>query len=264
MTSKVRDRSPHAVQDLPSRRWKGEKILRMLALPARDKPWRVLEVGTGSGGIAHYLGTQSAVPCVVTSVDVVDVRGIREGYAFQRIDGTRLPFEDGAFDLVITNHVIEHVGDLAAQRTHLAECRRVLAPSGCGYFAMPNRWMLVEPHFKLPFLSWLPRTLADAYVRWAGKGTHYDCRPLSLPRTEEELRRAGFAFTQHTGDALRMTFVLEDPRAPLYRFVLAPIPDVAWRLLRRIFPTLIYTLRPADSSAASSASPDVPHVGNAG
>jgi SAM-dependent methyltransferase len=252
-------RQPHAVQDLPSRRCKGEKMLRLLALPPREAPWRVLEVGTGSGGIAHYLATHPSARCDVTSVDVVDVRGIRDGYAFQLVDGTTLPFGDGAFDIVITNHVIEHVGELDAQRAHLAECRRVMAPAGRGYFAMPNRWMLVEPHFKLAFLSWLPRRVSDAYVRLAGKGTHYDCRPMSRPRIEAELRRAGFAFVQHTGDALNLTYALEAPRAPLYRYVLAPVPDTAWRMLRSAFPTLIYTLR-----AASNASPDASHVGSTG
>ena len=239
-------RAPHAVQDLPSRRWKGEKILRLLDLPPRDTPWRVLEVGTGSGGIAHYLATHPTVRCEVTSVDVVDVRSIRDGFAFQVVDGTALPFGDDAFDIVISNHVIEHVGDRDAQRAHLRECKRVLAPDGYGYLAVPNRWMLVEPHFKLAFLSWLPIPVADAYVRMAGKGTHYDCRPLTCPQLEPELRAAGFVFAQHTGDALRMTFDLERPDAPLYRWVLKPMPALGWRMLRRVFPTLIYTLRPAD------------------
>lgn len=247
------ERQPHAVLDLPSRRCKGEKILRLLALSPRATPWRVLEVGTGSGGIAHYLATHPTLRCDVTSVDVVDVRGIHEGYAFHVVDGTALPFADNAFDVVISNHVIEHVGDIDAQRAHLRECRRVLARDGRGYLAVPNRWMMVEPHFKLPFLSWLPRTLADAYVRMVGKGTHYDCRPLTCPALEHELHSAGFAFVQHTGDALRMTFDLERPRAPLYRWVLAPMPDAAWRALRRVFPTLIYTLarRPEHNNASS-------------
>jgi len=241
---KARSRAPHAVQDLASRRWKGEKILRLLELATRAKPWRVLEVGTGSGGIAHYLATHPEIRCDVHSVDVVDVRSIREGYEFQVVNGTFLPFGDGTFDIVITNHVIEHVGDLDEQRAHLRECKRVLSPNGRGYLSVPNRWMLIEPHFRLPFLSWLPPSLRDLYVRSLGKGTHYDCRPLTCPALEHELQAAGFAFVQHTGDALRMTFELERPDAPLYRWVLAPMPNVVWRAMRRTFPTLIYTLSP--------------------
>src|SRR3546814_17958343 len=74
----------------------------------------------------------------------------------------------------LSNHVIEHVGNADAQRHHLDEIRRVLAPDGVVYFAAPNRWRLVEPHFRLPFLSWLPNPASDRYVRVMGRGSHYD------------------------------------------------------------------------------------------
>jgi SAM-dependent methyltransferase len=247
-------RSPHAVLDLASRRWKGEKILRMLDLPARDTPWRVLEVGTGSGGIAHYIATHPDVRCEVTSVDVVDVRTIRDGYRFVQVDGTHLPFDDDAFDVVITNHVIEHVGDVAAQRAHLAECARVLAPGGRGYLAVPNRWMLVEPHFKLAFLSWLPRWLRDRYVRMAGKGTHYDCEPLTVPELESLLDTLHLPYANATLRALRETLAIENARTVELRIV-AAIPDGVWRRLLRAMPTLIY--RFGEGAAASARA--VPH-----
>jgi hypothetical protein len=85
--------------------------------------------------------------------------------------------------------------------------------------------------------------MADAYVRAAGKGTHYDCRPLSSRAIERMIDHAGFHWQHHTGRALRLTFELEDPKAPLYR-LLRFVPDIAFKTLRRLFPTLIYTLRP--------------------
>ena len=69
--------------------------------------------------------------------------------------------DDGSFDVVVSNHVVEHVGDREAQRTHLAELRRVLAADGLGYLATPTRWALVEPHFTVPLLSWPPRPLRE-------------------------------------------------------------------------------------------------------
>lgn len=237
-------RQPHAVLDLHSRRWKGEKIERLLDLASRQGPIRMLEVGTGSGGIAHFFATHPGRRYQVTAVDVVDQRLVRGGYDFHVVHDTVLPFPDASFDVVLTNHVIEHVGDQKAQLGHLREVRRVLSSTGVGYLAVPNRWMFVEPHFRLPLLSWLPAPIADAYVRTSGRGTHYDCRPLSCRALEGVLAEAGFGFRQHHADALRLTFELERPEALLYRGLLKLAPGWAFVALRRIFPTLIYTLTP--------------------
>ena len=247
-------RDPHAVLDLPSRRLKAIKIERLLGLEDRAGPLRMLEIGTGSGGIAHYFATQTGGRYRVEAVDVVDNRLVDEGYGFTLVHDTHLPFADASFDVVLTNHVIEHVGDEDAQRAHLAELGRVLRPQGIGYLAVPNRWMLVEPHFKLAFLSWLPEFLRSPYVRLAGRGTHYDCRPLTAGRAARLLREAGFAPVQQCGRALLMTFELEQPDSLFYRLLLKPLPMWLYRALGPIFPTLIYVL-PARAPASSAARP---------
>jgi len=244
MTNASSERRGHAVLDLPSRDLKAMKILRLLGIDPAGPRRRVLEVGCGSGGISHFLGEAGRLRWDVHAVDVEDVRQVRDGYSFQTVSGTTLPFADASFDVVLSNHVIEHVGDGAAQRAHLHELRRVLHPDGVAYLAVPCRWMLVEPHFKLPFLSWLPLRLAHAYVRLARKGTHYDCKPLTCTEIEGMLAQSGFAWRQRTGDALRVLFELERPDAWLYRRVLRHVPDAIYAATRRAFPTLIYTLEP--------------------
>jgi SAM-dependent methyltransferase len=238
-----RERRGHAVLDLASRDLKAIKIARLIGAHSAQPSRRMLEIGTGSGGIAHYFGTAGAMAWDVDAIDVEDVRLVSEGFRFTKVDGVVLPFADDSFDVVVSNHVIEHVGDDGQQVRHLQEFARVMRPGGIGYLAVPSRWMLVEPHYKLPFLSWLPQPLADAYVRLAGKGSHYDCRPMTTRELESKLRDAGFAFVQRHGDALRLTYELERPDAAIYRWLLKPIPDGAYALLRRAFPTLIYTLK---------------------
>ena len=252
MISPPPGRQGHAVLDLPSRNLKAMKIAKLLGLSPTGARGRLLEIGCGSGGISHWFGAEGPMGWDVEAVDVEDARLVRGGYSFNLVAGTDLPFEDASFDVVLTNHVIEHVGDEDAQRAHLREVRRVLRPGGMAYLAVPCRWMLVEPHYRLPFLSWLPQSLADAYVRVAGKGAYYDCRPLTAWRLESSLRAIGFIFAQKHGEALRLTYELERPDAPFYRFVLRPIPERVYALLRRVFPTLIYTLTPYP--AVSSAS----------
>jgi len=69
-------------------------------------------------------------------------------------DGRALPFPDGAFDIVFSNSVIEHVGDAASQRRFAAEVTRV----GRRYWVQtPNRCFPVEQHLLTPFVHWLPR-----------------------------------------------------------------------------------------------------------
>lgn len=244
MAEPDRPRDPHAVLDLPSRRLKAVKIERLLGLERKPGPLRLLEVGTGSGGIAHYFANGCEGRYLVDALDVVDNRLVEDGYCFTLVDDTRLPFEDASFDVVLSNHVIEHVGDERAQRAHLAELARVLRPAGVGYLAVPNRWMLVEPHFRLAFLSWLPESLRSPYLRLAGKGNHYDCRPLTARRAARLLREAGFAPRQQCGRALLLTFELEQPRSWLYRALLRRLPEWLYRALGPLFPTLIYVLPP--------------------
>jgi hypothetical protein len=71
-------------------------------------------------------------------------------------DARALPFRDGAFDLVYSNAVIEHLGSEANQRSMAAEIQRV----GRSWFVTtPNRWFPFELHTRLPFVSWLPAAL---------------------------------------------------------------------------------------------------------
>jgi len=233
-------RQPHAVLDLASRKLKAIKIERLLNLTALRRPMRMLEVGTGSGGIAHYFGTHAELHVDVDAVDVVDNRLVTDGYRFQLVTDTRLPYPDAAFDIVLTNHVIEHVGSRDEQLAHLREVRRVLREGGTGYLAVPNRWMLVEPHYRLAFLSWFPRRWRSRYLDWRRGVAFYDCEPLTMEQAEQLLGEAGFEFENLCVAALRSTLELEHrPSSPMRR-IFDRIPDRLLVLTRRIIPTLIY------------------------
>jgi 2-polyprenyl-3-methyl-5-hydroxy-6-metoxy-1,4-benzoquinol methylase len=63
-----------------------------------------------------------------------------------------LPFPDEYFDVVVSNHVIEHVSD---QQLHLSEIARVLKPNGVVYLATPNRLWPWEVHYRVLVLHYL-------------------------------------------------------------------------------------------------------------
>lgn len=241
-------RKAHATPDLLSRDRKARKIERLLQLPA-ERPVRLLEIGTGSGGIAHYFGTHHSRRFDVHAVDVRDDRRVREGYEFHVVADTRLPFPAGCFDAVISNHVIEHVGGRGAQLRHLREIRRVLRSDGRGYLAVPNRWMLIEPHYGLPFLSWLPRALRSPYLAISGRGVAYDCEPLQQHELHALLARAGLDYEHRETEALRALAELE--RDDRLARLMAMLPSWLITVFRPALPTFICTLSPPAPSDAT-------------
>jgi SAM-dependent methyltransferase len=100
----------------------------------------VLDVGGLPGNWTYVAPTPRVTLLNLTSGDV-------------RADGCRLPFRDGAFDVVFSNSVIEHVGPPDRQAAFAAELDRV----GRGYFVQtPNRWFPIEPHLLTPVVHYLP------------------------------------------------------------------------------------------------------------
>ena len=239
----TRPRLAHAVLDEPSRILKARKIVALLGEDTFARARRILEIGCGSGVIAATLAKMGSPGLEVFAVDVNDNRLTDEGYAFQQVEGTALPFDAALFDIVITNHVIEHVGGPAEQLHHLEEIARVLAPHGVAYLAVPNKWRVVEPHFRLPLLSWLPQRVSDLYVRALGRGSHYDCRPLAHGEAVRLFARAGFANEDMTVDAVRSTLDIEFPGSRLLAFASRRVPDALIRLCMPVIPTMIFRLR---------------------
>lgn len=234
------DRQSHAALEPKHRELKAVKIERLLDLPTDwPRPLRLLDVGAGSGVIARHFASSGEDEYIVDAVDLRDSRVVKDGYRFQLVNGTELPFEDGAFDVVVSNHVVEHVGDRGDQLRHLEEIRRVLRPQGRAYVAVPNRWMIVEPHYRLAFLSWLPHGCRSAYLRLRRRGHEYDCEPFELDELESSLAQAGLAFENLCIPSVREMFKLEPPQGLLPRLAFSLPDHWLWRL-RRIVPTLIY------------------------
>lgn len=179
-----------------SRREKADVILHLIGHHLEEARWAA-DIGTGTGIMKQVLEENSGKYIVGFEIDiafVIERGGVVGG------DATALPVEDGTFDVVILNHIYEHVDDPGAL---FREALRVLRPGGVAYVSAGSRWAIMEPHYRLPFLSWLPRPAADAYLRLSGRGRSYDgVRFLGYGNLTRLMRSVGFVVRDVTELAL--------------------------------------------------------------
>lgn len=233
------DRFPSWVEDyLASREAKAEKIRKILQrqLPLTAQV-SLLDVGCSQGQITRKLGENLAL---TVGVDLADEEGRCSGFHFVRADGCRLPLRSATFDVLVLNHILEHV---PSPRLLLNEAWRVLRPGGVCYLATPNRYSLMERHYRLPFLSWLPRPLADRYVRLTGRGHAYLDYPLGYRQLRKLTRR--FQVRNQTGQVLADPdlFFQGDPGFKRLVGWLRWLPRWSIDVLMPLIPVYIFTLR---------------------
>jgi SAM-dependent methyltransferase len=225
--------------DEAERRGKAAKIISVLQhYLGRDDLSRltVLDIGCSTGFISDEL-RQAGAHVIGVDIDVPGLGRANQRFggkvAFLCADGERLPCRDATVDVVVFNHIYEHVLDADAV---MAEVRRVLNPTGAVYLGLGNRLGIVEPHYRLPFLSWLPRRLADRYVSALGRADQYHERFRTRPGLKKLCR--GLTVWDYT-----YTVLGEPARFHADNMVptrLAGAPSMLWKALSPIIPTFVW------------------------
>lgn len=166
-----------SVFDNEPRRRKGKTIVKVCQdyLKSEDlSDLTLLDVGSSSGIIDDFLATHfkhvAGIDIDEPAVTYAQQTFDRPNLDFAQGDAMNLEQADNSIDVVVCSHVYEHVPDAGRM---VAEIYRVLKPGGFCYFSGNNRVMYMEPHYRLPFLSLLPRSMAHLYMRLAGKGQYY-------------------------------------------------------------------------------------------
>lgn len=166
-----RDLDKAALRGEPSYVWRAgqERRLRMILSAAQDQlAGRVLENGCGVGMYLEHLLPYSG------SMIGLEYDPERAHQAYLRVPqvviaaGEGLPFEQQAFDAILSHEVLEHVRD---DKGCIQEMLRVLKPGGVILLFVPNRgypfethgfYWRKEYHFgNIPLINYLPSRWRD-------------------------------------------------------------------------------------------------------
>jgi SAM-dependent methyltransferase len=157
--------------------------------PKPSKTVRLLEIGAGTGVQASEFDRAGY------SVTAIDLDS--SAYARSRVfpvmdyDGRNLPFTKGAFEVVFSSNVLEHVADLLA---FIPESARVLTDDGICVHVIPTpAWRIWS---QLTHYAWIAKRMAQLALGGRKlKGTvsggasrnklHYIARSLVAPRHGE-------------------------------------------------------------------------------
>lgn len=138
------------------------------------KKLKCLDVGCSSGVISYYLSDKFRE---VIGVDI-DEKAIKyavknfqkKNLKYLKMDGEDLDFKDQVFDVVICHQVYNFVEN---PQKLMNEIHRVLKKGGVCYFSGRNKYAIMEPQYKIPFLSWIPPYLAKYVVKTSGRGSDF-------------------------------------------------------------------------------------------
>lgn len=183
---------------------------------------RVLDLGAGMGGFAVAMQRTGkrmiAFDYNFAYCEIARTRAKRYTLDLPALVGAgeALPFADNSFHVVTCWDVLEHVQN---PEHLLREISRVLDSTGIAFITVINRFALVDPHYHLRFINYLPRSLGEKYIVWRSRTKN------SSLRDKQSLSEMHYytygAFQQF---AARFGFRVEDLNRVRSRFRRYPAP----------------------------------------
>jgi SAM-dependent methyltransferase len=239
--------------DEQHRRGKAAKIIAVLRhfLGVEDLGGRtVVDVGCSAGYIADELAGAGARRVFGFDIDRPGLTKAHQRFgervSFLLAAGDRLPLPAASVDVVVFNHIYEHVEDPDAV---MDEIRRVLRPDGVVYLGFGNRLGIIEPHYRLPFLSYLPARVADRYVRAFGRADNYYERFRTRPGLRDLAH--GLFVWDYTVPVIKRPDLFAGADVVPKAAAVLPAPVV--RTLMPLVPAYVWVGSPSDRAPAGAA-----------
>jgi SAM-dependent methyltransferase len=123
--------------------WWSNRFYAMLARRYGQPGARLLEIGSGLGHLVGQLEDSfKTFGMDINHWAIKESKAVVEETALQTASAEEIPFADGAFNVVIIKHIVEH---LPNPEKAVAEIGRVTAPGGTLILATPNIDSLLKP-----------------------------------------------------------------------------------------------------------------------
>lgn len=189
-----------------------------VSLPIQEP---VLDLGCGDGLFAQQTFAQPLTVGIDFNPAELRIAAGRGAYrSLCAADAAHLPFRDGSFASVISNSVLEHLGDLPGA---LAEIRRVLRPDGRFWFAVPSP-LYGELLFHTTLLRKIGlQGLASRYADLVNVRLQKNSHCLSLNDWRRALADAGLRLVRHRSYLPRRVMFVNDLGYPL------AVPAMLWK-----------------------------------
>ncbi len=169
---------------------------------------KVLDLGCGRGFLSIAV---SKTAHEVIAIDIADqsLRILKKrlhhsktfNISLVKADAINLPIKSGVLDATLSYDLYEHVRN---QSTLLCENFRVVKRNGCVAFSTGNRLFPKDRHTGLWFIDYLPKRIADFYVRLRKKRGSYDIYQPTYWSLKRKLRKFSSIYFLDGESALEM------------------------------------------------------------
>lgn len=127
---------------------------------------KLLDIGSSSGIMTNEY-SKHFKEVVGVDIDTKAVKFANQNFKNDNLKFINIPLEEysinhSTFDVVTCSHIYEHV---PSDVVLMENIYKLLKPGGICYFAAVNRLTIIEPHYRLPFLSYFPKKISNLYIR---------------------------------------------------------------------------------------------------
>lgn len=236
-----------SMYDKAAREQKAHRIIKVLEDyygKGQLKNLTVLDIGSSTGIMDNILAPKFK-KLVGTDIDEGGIAYAKKKFKrpnleFYVKDAMKLDLPNNSFDIAICTQVYEHVPDATKL---FSEIHRVLKPNGVCYLAALNKLWPLEPHYKLLFLSWLPKNIADIYIKLIRNKPEYEETLRTYWNLREITRK--FSYVDYTEKILQQPkefgyggIIVTNLLISISAKLLAPLakfftPTFFWLLIKR-------------------------------